>query len=161
MTFASAPTDLPVSDPSPLPPGVRSERSRLSRWICAGGMAAASAATATYIFLVDPNVSKAYPQCPLKAMTGLDCPGCGGLRATHSLLHGDIAGAFDHNILAAIFVPVMAYLIVRWILGQFDVELPGIRMPRWAAFAIPAFIVVFSVVRNVAWGPFVYLNSAA
>ena len=138
---------------------VPNDRSRLNRWLCASGAVAASAALATYIFTVDPNVSKAYPQCPLKALTGLDCPGCGGLRATHSLLHGDIAGAFDHNVVAAIFVPVMAYLIVRWVLQQFDISIPSIRLPRWSAIAIPMLIVVFSVVRNIDWGPFWYLNS--
>jgi Protein of unknown function (DUF2752) len=154
MTAAPAPTQLPA-------PPARPTRSRATRWLCASGMAAACAGVATYIYTVDPNVSKAYPQCPLKAITGLDCPGCGGLRATHSLLHGDIAGAFDHNVIAAIFVPVMAYLIVRWVLQQFDISVPAIRLPKWAAVAVPILILAFTIVRNINWGPFWYLNSAA
>jgi hypothetical protein len=142
-------------------PSEPSTRSRLNRWVCASGMVGACAAVATYVYTVDPNVSKAYPQCPLKALTGIDCPGCGGLRATHSLLHGDIAGAFDHNAIAAIFVPVMAYLIVRWVFQQFDITLPRIRLPRWSGIAIPMVILVFAVVRNIAWGPFWYFNSVA
>jgi hypothetical protein len=129
--------------------------------VCASGVVAASAAAAAYVFTVDPNTSKAYPQCAFKALTGMDCPGCGGLRATHSLLHGDIAGAFDHNVLAAIAVPIMAYLLARWVLKQFDIDIPGIRAPRWAGIAIPLFVLAFTVVRNIPWGPLTYLSSAA
>jgi hypothetical protein len=138
---------------------VPSPRSRLNRWVCASGMVAACAGVATYVFVVDPNTSSAYPQCPLKALTGLDCPGCGGLRATHSLLHGDIAGAFNHNVLAAVIVPVLAYLIARWVFQQFDIKLPAIRLPRWSAVAIPVAVIAFTVLRNIPWGPLTYLNS--
>jgi hypothetical protein len=133
----------------------------LNRWVLASSVVAGCAGIAAYVYLVDPNTSSAYPQCPLKHLTGLDCPGCGGLRATHSLLHGDIGGALNHNVLAVIIVPVLAYMIVRWMFQLFDRQLPAIRLPRWSAVAIPVVILAFTVVRNIPWGPFVYLNSAA
>ena len=37
---------------------------------------------------VDPHTSGRYPTCPFHAVTGLWCPGCGGLRAVHDLTHG-------------------------------------------------------------------------
>jgi hypothetical protein len=116
---------------------------------------------AGYLFLVDPNnPANAYPKCPLKALTGIDCPGCGGLRATHALLHGDIGGAFDHNILAVIMVPAMAYYLTKWVLHLFGRDLPSLRLPYWAAWALPISIAVFTVVRNLPMAPFSYLNSA-
>lgn len=38
-----------------------------------------------------------YPRCPVKWLTGLDCPGCGGARAMHALLNGHPAEAWAYN----------------------------------------------------------------
>ena len=45
--------------------------------------------------------------CPILALTGIPCPGCGMTRAYLSLLQGDVAAAFSYN---AMFwaVPLMA-----------------------------------------------------
>lgn len=119
-----------------------------------------TAGVAGYLYLVDPNnPASAYPKCPMKAFTGLDCPGCGGLRATNAMVHGDIAGAIDHNILALIIVPVTAYLLVRWMAGQFGKDLPAISLPRWGSWAVPVVMIVFSIVRNLDIGPFKYFAS--
>jgi hypothetical protein len=37
----------------------------------------------------DPEESSLYPSCYLLQSTGLKCGGCGVLRATHALLHGE------------------------------------------------------------------------
>ena len=43
-----------------------------------------------YVGLGDPhNPHFMFPVCPFKALTGWNCPGCGGLRMTHDVLHGD------------------------------------------------------------------------
>ena len=48
-----------------------------------------------------------YGVCPLYALTGLWCPACGGLRATHDLAHGDLAGAWAMNPLWVLAVPLV------------------------------------------------------
>jgi hypothetical protein len=55
--------------------------------------------------------------CPLKAMTGLPCPGCGMTRATVALLHGDLATSFHFHPLAGPMVAAMLVvgLIDAWI----------------------------------------------
>jgi len=156
--------------PSPAsPPDVAAEKSRtgvrpagpVARWVIAGSVAVSSAFLAGYLYFVDPNVaSNTYPQCPLKALTGIDCPGCGGLRATHSLVHGDLRGAIDHNIIAVVLVPMMAYMLLRWTLGQFGKELPAIPWPRWTSWALPLGLVLFTIVRNIPGTPLYYFNSA-
>jgi len=48
--------------------------------------------------------------CPFKLITGLPCPGCGGMRATLLLLHGDIIDALYMNPLSCIVVVFLALL---------------------------------------------------
>lgn len=47
-----------------------------------------------------------YPRCPVKWLTGLDCPGCGSARALHSLLHGEFRQAWAYNP----WMPVVAVM---------------------------------------------------
>ena len=72
-------------------------------------------AATLYVRSVDPNVPGRYPICPTKLLFGIDCPGCGGLRATHALANGDIAAAADHNILVLVAIPVVIVLWVLWV----------------------------------------------
>jgi hypothetical protein len=65
------------------------------------------------VFVVDPTTG-VYPPCPSQLILGVDCPACGGLRATSSLLHGDIGSFLDHNVLLAIVFPV---LVLTWVLA--------------------------------------------
>ena len=113
------------------------------------------------MFLVDPNnPSNLYPKCPLKIITGIDCPGCGGLRATNALLHGDIMGAVDHNILALVLLPLMLYALLRVVMAQFDRTLPPVPTRPFVRWFVPLAVLVFTVVRNIPVGPFAYLGSA-
>jgi hypothetical protein len=136
-----------------LPVGTQSfvaRSSRRTRILIAGGASLALGAACLYTFAVDPNVpSNAYPQCPLKLFTGIDCPGCGGLRATNALLHGDIVGAADHNVLALILLPLMAVMFVRWVLVQFGMDIPRLTWPRIFAWATPIVVIAFTVARNI------------
>ena len=68
-----------------------------------------------YVRAVDPNEPGHYPLCPTRAFLGIDCPGCGFLRGMHDLLHGDLAGAADHNVLLFALVPAAIVLWVLWI----------------------------------------------
>ena len=36
-------------------------------------------------------------KCPVHAMTGIYCPGCGGQRAVQEIFQGDVIGAFGQN----------------------------------------------------------------
>ncbi|MDE6444628.1 MAG: DUF2752 domain-containing protein [Muribaculaceae bacterium] len=50
--------------------------------------------------MVDPQDTqwgKYFPKCPVKLMTGLQCPSCGLQRSLHALLHGDFLGALRCN----------------------------------------------------------------
>jgi len=63
--------------------------------------------TLVLLFCYPPDQYSFYPRCLFHSLTGLQCPGCGGLRATHYLLHGDVASAFRLNQLFVLLLPFM------------------------------------------------------
>ena len=117
----------------------RSDRKRIL--LIAAGAVSALAVIALYA-LVDPGAAL-FPRCPLKALTGFDCPGCGSQRAFHAILRGDIAGAWRYNAALFFAVPVIGLYFVSSILRG--------RCPRlYAALDSPAAIAVI-VVAAAAW----------
>ncbi len=82
------------------------------------GTGALAAAAAVYVWAVDPNTGGVYPVCPTQAILGIDCPACGGLRGSHALLRGDLAGAADNNILLFLLLPVLAFAWWRWLVSS-------------------------------------------
>lgn len=101
----------------------------------------------------DPHGSGSYGYCPSLALTGLPCPGCGGLRAVNDLTRGDIAAALSSNVLAVALVATLAVAWVLWVARRWR----GRRGPmivlseRWGYVAI-ATLVVFGVLRNLPIG---------
>jgi hypothetical protein len=97
----------------------------------------------------DPNVPGHYPPCPVFALTGLLCPGCGTLRALSALASGDIGAAWGHNPLAVLTVPWMVWGTIG--LFRYAARAIPIRwyLPRWSAWAMPAGLVVYTVARNL------------
>src|SRR6476659_8424836 len=69
----------------------------------AGGVALAAA-----LLVRDPDQPGAWPRCPFLALTGVPCPGCGGLRAVHDLLTGDVVAALSSNAWAVLCVGTYA-----------------------------------------------------
>lgn len=48
--------------------------------------------------------------CPFRLLTGIPCPGCGGLRAAKALLHGEVLQALYINPLSCLVVLSLAVL---------------------------------------------------
>jgi hypothetical protein len=112
-----------------------------------------------YVALVDPARGGLYPRCPSRLVLGLDCPFCGGLRGTHDLLHGDLAGALDHNLLLPAYLVAAAVIGVCYLLPLTGRPVPRVRLPRWALIGAAAVVVSFTVARNLPG--FDYLASGA
>lgn len=136
-------------------------RSTAERWLWTAGGAAALGV----VWWRDPNQSGSYGFCPLRALTGLDCPFCGGLRGTNALLHGDMSTALDHNVLLPLFLGIAVYGLWRIWLPAATTErepgsarlLAGAPVALW--WAIGAVTALFFVARNLPWFP--YLGSTA
>jgi len=106
------------------------------------------------LFVFDPARHAFYPVCLFKKMTGYDCPGCGGLRAVHQLLRGDLWHAFQLNPLAVTAFPLLGYWAIRSSRRSSHGARAGTPSPLfWVWFAV-AIIVLFGVVRNLSWWPF-------
>lgn len=67
-------------------------------------------------FFFDPNQQAWMPKCPLRLLTGWNCPACGLQRATHALLHGRFVEALTYNYFIVIFLPYLLLLFVAEIL---------------------------------------------
>jgi hypothetical protein len=107
----------------------------------------------------DPNESGSYGACPFKAVTGLDCPGCGVLRGTNALLTGDPARALDHNIFLPVVIVLGVIGYVRWVRRSLGHHVEERSVPRWLMLAGAGVLLGFWVVRNLG-GPFEYLASS-
>ena len=71
------------------------------------------AGVAATLLVRDPHRPSTLPLgCPTKALTGLDCPACGGMRLAHDLLHGDIRAAMHDNAFLLVTGPVLAALVL-------------------------------------------------
>jgi len=110
---------------------------------------AAVAAGAVWVAAVDPNEPGHYPLCPIRAMTGLYCPGCGALRATHALTHGDFGAALGFNVLFVLALPWIAAMWLVWA-RRHTLGLPRRWLaPAWVLWAFLAVELVFTVLRNL------------
>ena len=142
----------PVVAAPPRPPGVLGGRARrLAGPLAVAGLAVGALALTAAI---DPNEPGHYPLCPTQALTGLDCPGCGSLRAMHALGRGDLGAAADHNLLLVAALPVLAWIWLRWVRRSWlGLPRPEPVSGRWV-WALLALVAIYAVVRNVPGVPF-------
>jgi hypothetical protein len=49
--------------------------------------------------------------CPIRAVTGVPCPGCGLTTASVQLLHGDLAGSLHTHAFAPLFLALIALMV--------------------------------------------------
>jgi hypothetical protein len=118
-----------------------------------GAAAAGGAAAVLLLHVRDPHIEGAYGLCPVYALFGVYCPGCGGMRAVHNLTEGHIVDSLHSNLLA---LPVLT-LYVLWV-GDWAIRawrgkgprVPGISsLTMWTLLGS---IAVYTVVRNTPWG---------
>lgn len=134
-----------VHPPVPAPAAVVTRGQRLAR---VAALAAAAGATA-YVGFTDPSEGGAYPLCPSRMLFGVDCPACGGLRGTHDLLNGDLAGALGHNLLLPALLAVVAVTVALWMRPLIGRPARPVRTPRWLITAGATVAVAFTVLRNL------------
>lgn len=114
------------------------------------GVGIAAIGALAYVGLGDPHSPDfVFPACPFKALTGWDCPACGGLRMTHDVLHGDFAAAFVDNAFFLIGLPLLAvWLLMQRVKGKALLSSTAVAVILGAA-------VTWTVVRNMPGFPLV------
>ncbi|WP_111512644.1 DUF2752 domain-containing protein [Mycobacterium kyogaense] len=127
-----------------------SSRTGNNRLLIGLGTGAALVGSLAYIGLGDPHSpSFVFPPCPFKALTGWNCPACGGLRMTHDVLHGDLAAAFVDNAFVLIGLP----LLLAFIVGQRIRHRPVQTKSLLVVVALSA--IAWTVARNLPGFPLV------
>lgn len=86
--------------------------------------------------------------CPIKALTGLNCPGCGITRMFVALFHGNVYQAFRYNPLVFIELPIIAILILLYRFNKKSRKVVNILF-----IILLVMTIVYGVLRNI---PFFY-----
>jgi hypothetical protein len=130
-----------------IPPRYDKAQGRPVVWLFLSVGAILAGTAALYLF--NPAQSNFYPVCMFYKTTGLLCPGCGILRATHQLLHGHIQAAFRFNALFISSLPLLGFGCVQTARYK-AANRPALawlsRRLLWAGFAA---VVIFGVLRNL------------
>ena len=97
------------------------------------------------------------PACPVKAMTGHDCPGCGLTRSFVAIAHGDLDASLLYNRMGiAFFIAVLYQLLYRpWMIARGETLPPRrlLRVHELVCYALIAGLFVnwiYNIVRHVA-----------
>ena len=124
---------------------------RQHHWIYAAVVAGLCLAV-FLLYFFPPTETRFYPRCIFHTVTGLECPGCGSLRAAHSILHGDFATAFRLNPLLFVLLPLAGLTLVVYRPAGLS-SIPA----KWI-WALLGLIIAFGVLRNLPLAPFSYFN---
>ena len=117
--------------------------------VCVAGAAA--------VWYFDPVNAGFFPQCPLYAMTGFACPGCGLTRGFHALLNGDVVTALDYNALIPLLTVFFGYIFISMLMVAMRGKGIGLGVNKfsmvliWVTFAT---LLIFGVLRNIPVYPF-------
>ena len=103
-----------------------------------------------YFYTNNPSKKESpFIVCITKTITGYDCPGCGGQRAFHELLHGNFMEAAKLNLFSYFFAPLLLFIFLKVTLKPFGINLPAIILStKWLVVILIAML-VFTILRNV------------
>lgn len=131
-------------------------------WLAPAALALCVAAAGGYVLSNNPTDDRAdlLGPCAFKALTGYDCPGCGGTRMVWYVLHGNIGEAIHHHLIAFVAIPFLLYAYIAWVAGRITAKsvrwLPTLKVPGWVLGAYAVAWLVFAVLRNIPGQPLHY-----
>ena len=101
-------------------------------------------------YTFSPEGSWWFPKCPVKLLTGLDCPGCGGQRALHAALHGHFVQALHYNLFYIVGIPfLMIALAGALIKGPVGQWINRHLLTPAAGWVFVALYFIWFAVRNI------------
>lgn len=113
-------------------------------------MAVAFVIAIVLLYVYDPTTISFSYQCPFKKLTGLDCPGCGGQRAVHALLHLRFKEAFLFNpflVIAGLYL--VAVVIFNQLKGEKVAKIQRALASRTAVATYLTLMLIWAIARNL------------
>jgi len=112
--------------------------------------AAAGAIAVAILYLFPPDQHAFYPRCIFYRITGAQCPGCGGLRAVHHLLHGHLVNAWHYNAIVVLFLHIAGFAVLLYMIKPELVERGWQRfLSSGALWLVAIGAVIYGVLRNL------------
>lgn len=142
--------EAPLAAPPRLT-GTGQNPSRLPWGAWAG--AAAGLGVLGLLRMVEPAGQPYFPKCFLYATTGIQCPGCGVLRATHALLNGEFHAAWQLNPLFVLLLPILGWTGLAWVWQPRGRPLPQPLATPWGIGLVLGLAAGFGVARNLPGFP--------
>lgn len=127
------------------------------RWLAVAGVGTFAVGSGVVAYY-DPTTIHMLPVCPLVAITGLACPGCGLTRGFHALFHGDVVTALDFNAIIPVWAFIFAWVVIS--LSLYAIRGKGLWMwptnPRFMGVFMFV-LLAFGILRNLPFYPFTLL----
>jgi len=119
-------------------------------------------ALAVFFFVFDPisaSDQHLFLKCIFHQTTGFYCPGCGGQRAAHALMHGHLHQAADYNLLLVLVLPLVLWHLALPIWNIFQARKCNLSFFRYplTTRVLLLILLLFWVLRNIPAHPFVHL----
>ncbi|GAB2879052.1 DUF2752 domain-containing protein [Nocardioides pacificus] len=125
---------------------------RSRRMVAPVATAAVVGALTFALHLRDPNQQGSWGVCPFSWGTGLDCPGCGALRAVHALTDLDLVAAASSNLVLVVCAPLLVALWAGWARQQWrgtTDRLVGSQTRLRIGVVVMVALLVFALLRNL------------
>jgi hypothetical protein len=110
------------------------------------------------VFSAQSLVLPLMPDCQLRRLTGLSCPGCGGRRAIQLLSRGEWWWALRMNALLVIGGLLAAWIVLRQVMGEWGWMTTNGSWKRWHTVVSISVVIGFGIVRNIPIEPFCWLS---
>ena len=147
-------TSAPPTPPGHLVVARGDARPRWRKLVLPAAVVGTLATATVALNLRDPHVQGTWGICPTKAVLGIECPGCGGLRAVNDLTNLQLVDAISSNLAFVAAIPVLAYVFARWSMGRWRGQAwdPSERAMNLSGLTLVVVLTVFTVLRNVPAG---------
>jgi hypothetical protein len=125
--------------------------------LMAAGVALILGVALVTVYFFPPSEYHFYPKCLLYQWTGLLCPGCGGTRAVHHLVHLRFFESLSMNALIVLFLPVLLTCLAIQKLKDREKPFLHLRASSKVCWGMAVLVIGFGVLRNLPIAPFTYL----
>lgn len=101
------------------------------------------------IYYVFVSLTKMGIPCPVRLITGFQCPGCGISRMLMALIRLDFAEAFRYNPVVLLTLPIILFCVIRSDVGYIRTGRNSLDryQPVWIAELV--ILLMFGIIRNI------------